>query len=164
MFENFDSATIQVIVLADSEAQRLGQNSLSAEHLLLSLANQERGDAAQWLHAAGMDAKVARRAAQRRAGQSGKWPDWKAALPAGLKTWLAMVQSQNTELPFDEDARIAIEQAATIAGRFGSQKVQPEHLLAGLLAAERSSARSLLTALGIESRDLQEQIDSRLAG
>jgi len=60
---------------------------------------------------------------------------------------------------FTEDARKAMAHARRAAQRWNHEFVAPEHILAGVLAVEGSTACGILTQLGVEPKRVSEEIE-----
>ena len=63
---------------------------------------------------------------------------------------------------FTVKAQEAVQKAIAIAQKGSRQSIEPEHLLAGVLAAGEDLNRYLLGKLGIQPRQLQADLDRAL--
>lgn len=125
----------QIIRLAGEEARRLRREEPGSEDLLLAILREEESAAARALRRVGVELTEARAAVQfLHTGQLGQLPVPRAGL-----------------LP---SAEKALQLAADEARRRGSDRLEPEHLLLGLLR-QRGVAVEALAWLGIEPEDIR---------
>jgi ATP-dependent Clp protease ATP-binding subunit ClpA len=109
----FTVSAYRVLLLAESEGLRLGQAAIGVEHLLLGLLAEGEGTAARALGALGLDLGGGRATAERALGRS--------------ELTLA------PEPTYREDLVDAIERALHEALAAGSERIDTEHLLLGLV-------------------------------
>ncbi|AEE45243.1 Clp protease N-terminal domain-containing protein [Cellulomonas fimi] len=64
---------------------------------------------------------------------------------------------------FSHDARVAVEQAQTVARRLGSNHIGAEHVLLGATAPGDAVARRALARVGVEPADLERAVRARLS-
>lgn len=108
-----------------------------------------QGKVAKLLHGVGAELWPARLQVARLAGRGRTRLGW---APFG---W-------GTEYFFEKDAQIAFKQAGVEATRFASEKLYPEHLLAGLIYTETSNVCAVLEALGVDMKDLNSRLNELL--
>jgi ATP-dependent Clp protease ATP-binding subunit ClpA len=147
MFERFVRDARIVTLEATSVAAGLGSSSVEAEHLLISIASGDsRAGAA--LREVGLDAPELRDAVQRdfervlgRVGIDASGVD----LPANCR---------RTKPRWGASAKQGLERALAEAKRRGDRKIGTEHILLGLLRAERGTVPRVLAAEGIDPDEL----------
>jgi ATP-dependent Clp protease ATP-binding subunit ClpA len=131
VFRRFTVPACRVLLLAESEALRLGRVTVGAEHLLLGLLAEEEGVAARALGTLGLDLAGVRETADRQLGRR---------------------QVVHTaEAAYGEDLLDAIERSLHEALAAGSERIDTEHLLLGIVhqAENRGGlARQGLKVLG----------------
>lgn len=64
---------------------------------------------------------------------------------------------------FTHDARVAVEQAQTVARRLGSDHVGTEHVLLGAVTPADAVARRALARVGVEQADLERAVRAHLS-
>jgi ATP-dependent Clp protease ATP-binding subunit ClpA len=120
MFDHFDEAARQCVVLTQEEARRLGHAEIGADHLLLGIARIDEelvGGAVERLRAAVV-------------GQRGVGDD----------------SSAGGALPFTPEAKAALEGANQQALSRGHTTIDPAHLLLAVLDADGVARRVLREA------------------
>jgi ATP-dependent Clp protease ATP-binding subunit ClpC len=132
MFEHFDEAARQCIVLTQEEARRLGHAEIGADHVLLGIARIDEG-------LVGTEIETLRAAV---VGQRGV-----GDLPAG-----AMLQ-------FTPEAKTALEGANEQALARGHTTIDPAHLLLAVLDAD-GVARRVLREADLIVADVRERADA----
>ena len=131
MFRRFTVSGCRVLLLAESEALRVGQATTGVHHLLLGLVAEGEGTAARALAALGVDLDRARETAERLLAPGA------APLPQ--------------EPVYGDDVLDAIELALHEAFLAGSGQINTEHLLLGVVHQADSVAgvaRQALDLLG----------------
>ncbi len=137
----FTTGAQTAIKLAHEEASNLGHSYVGTEHLLLGLALQGSGVAAQALQKAGMDVQKLRNQVADAVGRGD------GSAPAqGLTPRLKRV----------------VELASMEARRMGQRYVGTEHLLMGLLREQESVGAQILAALGVNASELYRMIVTAL--
>ena len=135
MFERYTESARRALFFARYEASQLGDLVIKTEHLLLGLVRS--GTAARIVADRGVSVLAIRR-------------DVESLAPAGGKI------STSVEIPFDHEAKAALQFAAEEADRLAHHHIGTEHLLLGLLRAEKSSAAALLMKHGLRLPELRE--------
>jgi ATP-dependent Clp protease ATP-binding subunit ClpA len=131
VFRRFTVPACRVLLLAESEALRLGRVTVGAEHLLLGLLAEEEGVAARALGTLGLDLAGVRETADRQLGRR--------------------QVAHTAEAAYGEDLLDAIERSLHEALAAGSERIDTEHLLLGIVhqAENRGGlARQGLKVLG----------------
>lgn len=133
MFEHFSARAIEVIALARSEARRLEFGTFDSAHVLLGLAAEGRGIAADALKAVGFDVRKGRGAAERRWGRG--------------------YEAASDVTPTEEVARL-VEAASAIAEQTVPLVVDTQDLLRAILGQPGCRGTELLAEAGIATDDL----------
>lgn len=147
MFERFVGDARRVALEATSVAAGLGSPSVEAEHLLVSIAASPH-PAGHALREVGLDAAELHDAIQRdfervlgRVGIDASGVDLSASCRRTKPHWGA-------------SAKQGLERAVKAAMLRGDRKIDCEHILLGLLRAERGTVPRLLAAEGIDRDEL----------
>ena len=128
---------------ADIWAYSMGQSVISAEHILLGLAWRANSTAGTFLEDAGADIAVLKD----KLGVADVQPAVMSVVPA-------------TRM-FDDDARVAFEEACRVASDNGLDYVGSEHLLYGILSAKGGSlATVMLQSAGVDIEMLRDELVS----
>lgn len=128
---------------ADIWAYSMGQSVISAEHILLGLAWRANSTAGIFLEDAGADIAVLKD----KLGVADVQPAVMSVVPA-------------TRM-FDDDARVAFEEACRVASDNGLDYVGSEHLLYGILSAKGGSlATVMLQSAGVDIEMLRDELVS----
>ena len=143
MFERFTDQARQVVVLAQEEARLMRHGHVGTEHLLVALARVDDDVATPMLADHGLTAEKARAEVVAIIGVGN-------AEPGG-------------QLPFTPAAHDALE--ATLRGslELGHDRVQPAHLLLGVLRQRDGVARRVLAGAGAHPTESREEVERRLA-
>jgi len=140
-FTRFTVRARAVVVAAQEEARAAGNAEISTAHLVLGLLTQPDALAAKAIAAQGFGLDAVRSAAT-------------AALPARSADLPALI-------PFDGDAKKALELTFREALRMGHNYIGTEHLLLALL--EQEDGHGLLTGLGIDKGRVEADVTAALA-
>ena len=130
------SDTQKILQLSNQEAQRLNSAAIGTGHLLIAYlrGSKVRLDSIKIRIECDIDAARSHVA---------KFTDEPAVDSRG-------------KLPFDFEAKMAIEQA--IQANHGDLAFSPHHLLIGVLDDQESLANKVLTAMGIDTTDLLAEL------
>jgi ATP-dependent Clp protease ATP-binding subunit ClpC len=142
-FEWFTEPAKQVLVLAQDESERLQQNYIGTEHLLMGLVRQPDGLAAVILAGFGLETSRARAMFSRQGA------------PAGRTAETQPVPTVRTKK--------AIENAFDEAQRAGKRYVGTEHLLLGIVRDGKGIAAEVLSLSGVTLEGLRRQAGDLLA-
>jgi ATP-dependent Clp protease ATP-binding subunit ClpC len=131
MFERFTERARQVVVLAQDEARTLKHSKIGTEHLLLGVIREEQGAAAHTLDELGVTLDDVR------------------------ERVIAMNESADEiftgQIPFVQEAKLALEWALRTALQLGHNYIGTEHLLLGMFAQrEDTAAKRILLECGID--------------
>lgn len=135
MFEKFTTRAMKVMSLAEEEALSLRSEWIDTGHLLVALAAEGSGIAAQVLTNQGLEVGALR-------SQLRKLTRKGAAAVRG-------------KLPFAPRVREALETAREEADRFGHGQVGPEHLLLGFASAAGGTSAAMLRELRVSAEELR---------
>ncbi|GAA1672706.1 hypothetical protein GCM10009745_14470 [Kribbella yunnanensis] len=143
MYERFTELARKVVIVAQEEARQLNHSYIGTEHVLLGLIGTAEGGASKLL--AATSASAVRELVLEIVGRGQRSPD-------GF-------------VPFTPRAKATLEDSYLEARRLGSEDIDTEHLLLGLLKDTDGVAAQVLSRLGVEIdavRSLTEQrIDRR---
>jgi ATP-dependent Clp protease ATP-binding subunit ClpC len=134
--ERFTQRARRVLSLAHQEAERMRQNSIGTEHLLLALIQEEGGVAGRVLRDLGLETERVREVVERFSG-TGTYRGGKIDLSPGVQ--------QVLEYAIDE------------ARRMGHHYIGTEHLLLGLIRSNEGTAMDVLRKLGITPEQIRRQ-------
>jgi hypothetical protein len=140
-FTRFTPRARNAVVVAQNEARAAGHDQIMPEHLVLGLLGDPDALAAAAIVAQGVSLDAVRQAVI-------------AALPPPAAEVPAVI-------PFDQQARKALELTFREALRLGHNYIGTEHILLALLELEGSG--SLLTGLGIGKAGVTEHVAAALA-
>ncbi len=139
MFDRFTDRARRVLSLARREAERLGQDHIGTEHILLGLARIGGGVADRALRKLDVDLQTIRTKVQELISFG----------PPAVTSEL---------IPFTPRARHALEFAQDEANHLGHDYIGTEHLLLGLLRESGGVAAQVLMNLGLNIEDFREKI------
>ncbi|NMC53701.1 MAG: ATP-dependent Clp protease ATP-binding subunit [Chloroflexi bacterium] len=134
--ERFTQRARRVLSLAHQEAERMRQERIDTEHLLLGLIQEEGGVAGRVLRELGLEMDRVREMVERLSPQ-GEYHGGKIDLSAGVQ--------QVLEFAIDE------------ARRMGHHYIGTEHLLLGLIRSEDGQAMNTLRKLGVTPEQIRRQ-------
>ncbi len=134
--ERFTQRARRVLSLAHQEAERLRQNAIGTEHLLLGLIQEEGGIAGRVLRELGLEPERVRETVEKLGG----FGDYR-----GGKIDLAPGTQKVLELAIDE------------ARRMGHHYIGTEHLLLGLVRSTDGLGMDVLRKLGVTPEQIRRQ-------
>ena len=137
-FERFTGRARRALGLAQEEAHRLGHSYIGTEHLLIGLAREGNGVAAQVLASLGADSDKIRGAVEIVVGRGDR-----------------AVQGESGLTP---RAKRVLEFAVDEARRLGHHYVGTEHLMLGLLREREGIAAGVLERLGLDSDRVRTEV------
>ena len=143
MWEPFTERARRSIVLAQEEAQRLGNNYIGTEHLLLGIISEGESVAAKVLELLGINLQKVRNEVESIVGKGG--------------------QPTQHEMVFTPRAKRVIELAFEEARALAHNYIGTEHLLLGLVREGEGVAARVLSNLGVEPVKVRSEI-TRLLG
>jgi ATP-dependent Clp protease ATP-binding subunit ClpA len=138
MWEPFTERARRSIVLAQEEAQRLGNNYIGTEHILLGIISEGESLAAIVLGTMGVNLAKVRAEVEALIGRGGQAPQ--------------------KEMVFTARAQRVIELAFEEARQFNHNYIGTEHLLLGLIREGEGIAAQVLTKLGVNLKTTRQEI------
>ncbi len=140
-FGRFTDRARNVVVAAQNEARAAGNDTIRPEHLVLALLSEPEALAAKAIVAQGVALESVRERAT-------------ATLPAAVDELPSLV-------PFDPQARKALELTFREALRIGHNYIGTEHILLALLELEADDG--VLSTLGVDKAAAEENITAAVA-
>jgi ATP-dependent Clp protease ATP-binding subunit ClpC len=134
--DRFTQRARRVLSLAHQEAERLRQNYIGTEHLLLGLILEEGGVAGRVLRELGLDAQRVEEVIIRITGVGNSHP---------------------AKLDLSPGTQRALEYAVEEARRMGHHYISTEHLLLGLVHLGEGVALDVLRKLGVTAEQIRRQ-------
>jgi ATP-dependent Clp protease ATP-binding subunit ClpC len=134
--ERFTQRARRVLSLAHQEAERMRQNYIGTEHLLLGLIREDGGVAGRVLRELGLEADRVQEIVERLTG-TGSSPGGKIDLSPGTQQ--------------------VLEYAVDEARRLGHHYIGTEHLLLGLVRYGEGVANDVLRKLGVTPEQIRRQ-------
>ncbi len=138
MFERFTDRARRVVVLAQDESQRLSHNYIGSEHLLLGLLAEQDGVAARALESLDVTLTAAREQVEEIIGPGQQKP--------------------HGHIPFTPRAKKILELALREALTMGSEAIDTEHLLLGLIDEGDGVGAQILQRLGATAQAVREAV------
>lgn len=138
MFERFTDRARRVVVLAQEESQRLSHNYIGSEHLLLGLLAEREGVAARALESLNVTLTAAREQVEEIIGPGQQTP--------------------RGHIPFTPRAKKILELALREALTTGSEVINTEHLLLGLIDEGDGVGAQILQRLGATAQAVREAV------
>src|SRR4051812_37123388 len=142
MFERFTDQSRQVVVLAQEEARLMRHGHIGTEHLLVALARVGDGVATPMLAEHGLNAEKAR---------------------AEVVGMIGVGSAEGGAIPFTPAAKDALEAALRESLGLGHERVEPAHLLLGVLRQRDGVARRVLAGAGAHPTESRAEVERRLA-
>ena len=143
MFERFTDRARRVVVLAQEESQRLSHNYIGSEHLLLGLLAEQEGVAARALQSLNVTLTAAREQVEEIIGPGQQTP--------------------HGHIPFTPRAKKILELSLREALTLGSQVINTEHLLLGLIDEGDGVGAQILQRLGATPQAVREAVARLIA-
>jgi ATP-dependent Clp protease ATP-binding subunit ClpA len=144
MFERFTDRARRVVVLAQEEARLLNHDYVGTEHLLLGLAHEGQGVAAEALESLGIRPEAIRSQVEQVIGQGQRAP--------------------GGHIPFTPRAKKVLELSLREAKQLGHNDIGTEHLLLGLVREGEGVAAHVLVSLGADLPRVRQQVIQLLSG
>jgi ATP-dependent Clp protease ATP-binding subunit ClpA len=186
MFERFSGAARQAVVVARSEAMRIGQPTIGCEHLLLALLSEQRSAAGQALTATGLTLDDLRaRVAAGKPATDGEDDPLDAEALASLGIDLDTVR-RAADAAFGRGALDRVAQGPSASRARGSRRMTAEakkslelalksavalrqreistgNLLIGIIDQKDNAALRLLAGAGTDTGALRADVLARMA-
>jgi ATP-dependent Clp protease ATP-binding subunit ClpC len=144
VFERFTDRARRTVVLAQEEARMLNHNYIGTEHLLLALAQDEDGIAAEALRSMNASLDLARLQVVEIVGQGR--------------------ERSTAHIPFTPRAKLVLELALREALGLGHEHIGPEHILLGLVAEGEGIAAQVLQKQDVTLDELRRRVVVALEG
>ncbi|MEU9784295.1 Clp protease N-terminal domain-containing protein [Streptomyces phaeochromogenes] len=141
-FSRYTPRARNVVIVSQNEAKNAGNDLIRTEHLVLGLITEAEGLGAKAITAQGVTLDAVREAAT-------------AALPPSAADVPALI-------PFDSNAKKALELTFREALRLGHNYIGTEHILLALLEQEAGSGTGLLGGLGIDKAAAESNVAEAL--
>ena len=138
MFERFTDRARRVVVLAQEESQRLSHNYIGSEHLLLGLLAEQEGVAARALESLNVTLTAAREQVEEIIGPGQQKP--------------------SGHIPFTPRAKKILELSLREALTMGSEVIDTQHLLLGLIDEGDGVGAQILQRLGATAQAVREAV------
>jgi len=138
MFERFTERARRVVVLAQEESQRLSHNYIGTEHLLLGLLAERDGVAARALESLNVTLTAAREQVEEIIGPGDQTP--------------------HGHIPFTPRAKKILELSLREALTTGSEVIDTQHLLLGLVDEGDGVGAQILERLGATAQAVRETV------
>ncbi len=136
MFERYTEKARRVIFFARYEASNYGSRYIETEHLLLGLLREDRALAKCFL------------------GETNFEPEIRAEIEKRITRGERF--STSVEVPLSDDCKKVLKLAGETAEGLSHHRVEPEHILIGILRVETSLAAQILIARGVKPGSIQE--------
>ncbi len=134
--ERFTQRARRVLSLAHQEAERLRQNYIGTEHLLLGLILEEGGVAGRVLRDLGLEPERMQEMVERMSGYG---------------------QARGGKIDLSPGVQQVLEYAIEEARRMGHHYIGTEHLLLGLIRSTEGKAMDVLRQLGVTPEQIRRQ-------
>jgi ATP-dependent Clp protease ATP-binding subunit ClpC len=134
--ERFTQRARRVLTLAHQEAERMRQSTISTEHLLLGLIQEEGGIAGRVLRDLGLEPERVQEMVERLSGVG---------------------QTRVEKIDLSPGVQQVLEYAIEEARRMGHHYIGTEHLLLGLVRSTEGKAMDVLRKLGITPEQIRRQ-------
>jgi hypothetical protein len=138
VFERFSDRARLVVVLAQEEARLLNHNYIGTEHILLGLAHEGEGVAAQVLASLKISLGAVRAQVEEIIGHGGQAP--------------------SGHIPFTPRAKKVLELSLREALQLGHNYIGTEHILLGLIREGEGVAAQALVNLGAELPRVRQEV------
>lgn len=146
ILRNFNEKALRVLLLAQEEARKEGQNRCGSEQILLGLLAQGDNNACSVLRGAGLTLHNGRALVRNLVGTKND----SSKLP-----WFAQWLQVFREMPLSKSAQDIIKFAGEDAHELKHAKVAPEHLLLGLLRLQTGRALQIFEESRVNRNDLK---------
>lgn len=138
LFNRFTEAALEVLTGAQEEAIGLNHELISSGHLLVGLAQVERGNAAKVLANLGVTSSTAREAL--------------------LKTNARGDRPVSGEIGLTDQAKIVIEHTVAEFKRLGAAQIGTEHLLLGITRSDSGTLAGMFESLCIGPNEIRREV------
>jgi CHAT domain-containing protein/Tfp pilus assembly protein PilF len=132
IFDRFSGKAVKAIILAQSEANRLGHSLVDPEHILLGLIAEGTDYGALLLRDHDINLKRARVEIEKLLGKELKEPI--------------------SEIPFSSEGRLVIQSSLSIANDFHIDQIEIVHVLISILSSDQKIVNQILIACNIDPK------------
>lgn len=139
ILERLSSRAKNALIAAQMLSEELHHDHIGTEHLLYGVVAEKSSFGAEILSKAKVGPENVRKEIIG------------LALPPTTSAWKPVLS---------ENLKTTIERSATIASRYGYQFIGTEHFLAGLIAANQNRAAQILRKLGLDTDELNQNLNS----
>lgn len=137
ILERLSSRAKNALIVAQLASEELKHDHIGTEHLLYGVVSEKSSFAAEILNKTDLKPEV-------------------------IKQELTLVNSNHTVAAWkpvlSENLKSAIEKSAIVASQYGYQFIGTEHFLYGLLTAPQNKAKVILTKLGVNIFELEQNL------
>ncbi len=158
MITRFAQHARTVVKSAEVEARASASPTIEAEHVLLALSGLEHTSVQDVLTSAGLDHQAIKLALEREVRQSLS----AAGVTIDPDQYADATVDPSRHLRLGASARTALERAVKASA--GSRRIQPGHLLIGVLGAQAGTVPRMLTIAGVDQATLTERVRSTTNG
>jgi ATP-dependent Clp protease ATP-binding subunit ClpC len=137
ILERLSSRAKNALIAAQLVSEELKHDHIGTEHLLFGVVSEKSSFAAEILNKTKLVPEVIKQELIF-VNSNNKVPAWKPVLSENLKN--------------------VIERAAIIASQYGYQFIGTEHFLYGLLTVQQSKAKVILSKLGVDAFELEQNL------
>jgi ATP-dependent Clp protease ATP-binding subunit ClpC len=137
ILERLSSRAKNALIAAQMVSEELHHDHIGTEHLLFGVVAEKSSFAGEILNKAKLTPEVLK-AELSIINQNNQITNWKPVLSVNLK--------------------MAIEKSAIIASQYGYQFIGTEHFLYGLITTEHNKARVILSKLGVDIGELEQNL------
>ena len=137
ILERLSSRAKNALIAAQMVSEELHHDHIGTEHLLFGVVAEKSSFAGEILHKSKLSPDLIKSELEI-VNQNNEVAVWKPILSSNLKT--------------------AIEKSAIIASRYGYQFIGTEHFLFGLITTDHNKARVILSKLGIDIGELEQNL------
>lgn len=139
MFQNFTQKSFDVIMQAQESARSSGDNVVGTEQLLLGLLATENNEASKALSSLGIRLDEAKEEIEKMKGPSSE-------------------KVLEAEIPFTPQAKQVLEFSIEAASKLSDKRIDPRHLLIGIMMAGDSTAAVVIQKLANSSGDMLQTL------
>jgi ATP-dependent Clp protease ATP-binding subunit ClpC len=137
ILERLSSRAKNALIMAQLVSEELKHDHIGTEHLLYGVVSEKSSFAAEILAKTKLNPEI-------------------------VKQEVIFVNTNNTVATWkpvlSENLKSVIEKSAVVASQFGYQFIGTEHFLYGLLTTQQSKAKVILAKLGIDVKELEENL------
>jgi ATP-dependent Clp protease ATP-binding subunit ClpA len=147
-----------VVERAEKEARTNASGSIEAEHILLALAGREGTDAQHILASADLAHEALLAAIEKEFEQSLA----SIGVMVGEFDMKAQADSSKGRLGWAASARLVLERAMAVAKRRCDNRLEPTHLLLGVLGAKAGTVPRMFALAGVDVAGLTQRAEKAL--